>query len=320
MDPYLLEKYLKGTASPDERKEVEAWLESNPEAWIDDFMDQQDGEGERLSDPEKAEFTGKLMRRVRPRRARWLQVAAVLAGLLAAGWYLLKQDKLKPREVRMVDISVPAGKTGAFTLPDGSKVVMNAGSHLRYAQNFEGSTRAVQLIGEAYFDVSPDAAKPFVIQSGALSTTVLGTSFNISAYPGSRRQSVTVLSGKVSVRDTASHRALTLLPKQKAVFVPGSAGLTAETLANAENEIAWQQGKLVFDDTPLSEVAEKLSRRYGVQVVLGNDRLALCRFNGQFDREPLDVILKMITTLTNTRATRSADTVYLSGKGCAPSR
>ncbi|WP_343701471.1 FecR domain-containing protein [Chitinophaga sp.] len=318
MDHQLLEKYLKGEASPEECKEVEAWLENAPEDWVDAFMEAHEQGGEPLPAPEKEAFTARVMQRVKPRRNRWMQVAAVMAGLLAAGWYLVKPGKVKVPALEMVDISIPANKTGKITLPDGSKVVMNAGSTLRYIKNFEGSTRAVTLTGEAFFDVSPDTEKPFIIQAGALSTRVLGTSLNISAYPGARRQTVTVLSGKVSVTDTLSSRAVTLLPKQQAVFLPASASLAAETVAHPENEIAWQQGRMVFDETPLSEVAEKLSRRYDVHIVLTNGRLANCRFNGQFEKEPLDVILKMITTLTSTRAKREGDTVYLSGKGCAP--
>ncbi|AWO00633.1 hypothetical protein DLD77_02420 [Chitinophaga alhagiae] len=318
MDHHLLGKYLKGEATPEECQQVEEWLQNAPEDWVDAFMESQEQAGEPLPPLEKETFTARVMQRVRPRKNRWLQVAAVMAGLLAAGWYLVKPGKVKPRELELVDISIPANKTGRITLPDGSKVVMNAGSRLQYVRDFEGSTRAVTLTGEAFFDVSPDTEKPFIIQAGALSTRVLGTSFNISAYPGARRLTVTVLSGKVSVTDTLSSRAVTLLPRQKAVFLPGSASLAAETVAHPENEIAWQQGRMTFDETPLSEVAEKLSRRYNVHIVLASGRLANCRFNGEFEKEPLDVILRMITRLTSTRARREGDTVYLSGQGCAP--
>lgn len=315
MDHHLLEKYLKGDATAEERRRVEAWLEDAPEEWVDAFMAGQHGPA--FPGADKSAFTERVMEQVRPRRARWLQVAAVLAGLLAAGWYLLKPDKLKPRAPEMVDIFVPANKTGTITLPDGSKVVMNAGSTLRYAKNFEGEARAVTLSGEAFFDVQPDPEKPFIIRSGGLSTRVLGTSFNISAYPGARKLTVTVLTGKVSVQDTLSHRAVTLQPSQKAVFMPESALLSSETISHPENEIAWRQGRIIFDETPLPEVAEALSRRYGVQIVLNGDHLAQCRFNGQFEHDSLDAVLRMITRLTNTRAKRAGDTVYLSGKGCA---
>ncbi|WP_298708639.1 FecR family protein [Chitinophaga sp.] len=318
MDHHLLEKYVKGDATAEERRQVEAWLEDAPEDWLDAFLAGQHGPA--FPEGDKAVFTGRVMERVRPRRARWMQVAAVFAGLLAAGWYLLKPAKMKPRAVEMVDIAIPANKTGTITLPDGSKVIMNAGSTLRYAKDFAGSDRAVALSGEAFFDVRPDAGKPFIIRSGGLSTRVLGTSFNISAYPGARKLTVTVLTGKVSVQDTLSQRAVTLLPSQQAVFVPESAMLSSATVSHPENEIAWRQGRIIFDETPLPEVAEVLSRRYGVQIVLKGDHLSQCRFNGQFEHDSLDAILRLVTRLTNTRAKREGDTVYLSGRGCSSTR
>jgi ferric-dicitrate binding protein FerR (iron transport regulator) len=314
MDHHLLEKYLKGEASPEECQQVEAWLRQAPEDWLDNFMESRELTGEAMPAPDREAFTARVMGRVKPRRNRWMQVAAVMAGLLAAGWYLVKPGKVKPPE--MVDISIPANKTGRITLPDGSQVVMNAGSTLRYAKDFEGDTRAVTLAGEAFFDVSTNAEKPFIIQAGGLRTRVLGTSLNVFAYPGARQLTVTVLTGKVSVTDTLSSRAVTLLPKQRAVFTPATASLAAEAVAHPEHVLAWQQGRIIFDETPLSEVAEKLSLRYNVQILLANRQLANCRFNGEFEKESLDVILKMITSLTNARVKREGDTVYLSGKGC----
>lgn len=318
MDDQLLTKFLKGEATPDECRQVETWLQGAPEAWLDEYMERQASLAPGLSAPEKAAFTETVMARLHPRKMRWVSAAAAVAGLLAAGWYLVGPSAQQPRAVAMVDVSVPAGKTGTVSLPDGSKVIMNAGSTLRYAKNFEGGSRTVTLSGEAYFDVRQDAHKPFIIRAGALSTRVLGTTFNISAYQNAARQTVTVLSGKVAVEDTLGRSSVTLAPNQQAVFLPASASLSAATVVNPDNEIAWQKGVLVFDETPLSEVVEKLSRRFGASIQLAHSRIAGCRFNGQFEKESLDVILDMITQLTGTRAEKKGDTIVLTGKGCAP--
>jgi transmembrane sensor len=193
---------------------------------------------------------------------------------------------------------------------------LNAGSILTYPERFTGNTREITLEGEAFFDVAADARKPFIIHAGALNTTVLGTTFNITAYKNSPLLSVTVLSGKVAVMDTLSQKSVTVLPNQKATFNPDKATLITSIADKPENAIAWSEGKLIFEETPLAEVAERLSYKYNVQIVLEGRNLSNCRFNGEFDTEPLEEILKIITTLTETKIKREGTVIHLSGKGC----
>lgn len=317
MNRELLDKFLRGEVTAAERREVEQWLEEQPEAWLDNFLETTDAAvAPVLSQEERAGMIGRVMNRVQPklRIVRVLRVAAMVAGLLilAGGAFYFGQ---RPK-ARMADvtISVPFRTMKKVTLPDSTVIVLNAGSTLRYPPVFAAGTREVTLEGEAFFDVAPDPRKPFIIHTGALNTTVLGTSFNITAYKSAAQVSVTVLTGKVAVMDTLSQQSVTLLAKQKVTFDPGTAALLTSTEEKPENAMAWSNGQLIFEETPLGEVVETLSRRYNVRITLTDQRLAGYRFNGAFETESLDDILKIITTLTKTSIKREGATIELVSK------
>lgn len=316
MNREILERFLKGEATPAEIRQVELWLEDQPEDWLETYMEQ-GWEQPAVVMPveEKEEMIAGIMSRTRSPWKGFIRIAAMVAGLLVTAggaWYFTQA----PEKVNQLAVKVPFHTTKKVILPDNTVITLNAGSILTYPERFTGDTREITLEGEAFFDVATDAQKPFIIHAGALNTTVLGTTFNITAYKNSPQLSVTVLSGKVAVMDTLSHKSVTVLPKQRATFNPGKATLITSIVDKPENAIAWSEGKLIFEETPLAEVAERLSYKYNVQIVLTGKNLSDCRFNGEFDTEPLEEILKIITTLTETKIKREGALVHLSGKGC----
>lgn len=318
MNRALLDKFLRGEVTAAERSEVEQWLEEQPEAWLDNFLETTDANmAPVLSPEERAGMIGRVMNRVQPklRVMRILRVAAMLTGLLilAGGAFYFSQRPKAP--LADLTVSVPFRTMKKVTLPDSTVIVLNAGSTLRYPPVFSASTREVTLEGEAFFEVAPDPRKPFIIHAGALNTTVLGTSFNISAYKNAVQVSVTVLTGKVAVMDTLSQQSVTLLPKQKVTLNAGTAALLTSIEEKPENAMAWSNGQLIFEETPLGEVMETLSRRYNVRITLTDQRLAGYRFNGAFETESLEDILKIITTLTKTSIKREGATIELVSKG-----
>lgn len=316
MNRELLERFLKNEVTAAERRQVELWLEEQPEEWLENFMEESwEQPAVILPEEEKAAIMASIVGRVRSPWRGFTRIAALVAGLLVTAggaWYLMQG----PGKVNQVAIKVPFHTTKKLTLPDNTVITLNAGSILTYPERFTGNTREITLEGEGFFEVATDAQKPFIIHSGALNTTVLGTSFNITAYKHSPQLSVTVLTGKVAVMDTLSQQSVTVLPKQRVTFNPGKATLITSIVDKPENAIAWSLGKLIFEETPLAEVAEKLSYKYNVQIVLVGKNLSNCRFNGEFDTEPLEEILKIITTLTETKIKREGTLIRLSGKGC----
>lgn len=319
MDPVLLDKFLKGEVTEAERLEVEQWLEGQPENWLENFMEKGWEDPSAVLTPgERSAAIRQVMNQVRPAFSiiRVARIAAMVAGLMAitgGAFYFMKSRKAPV--VADIAIEVPLRTMKKIILPDSTVIVLNAGSTLKYPETFTGNTREITLEGEAFFDVAPDPRKPFIIHSGALNTTVLGTSFNITAYKHLAQLSVTVLTGKVAVMDTLSQQSVTLLPKQKATFNPATSQLLTSTADNPENAMAWSKGRLVFEETLLPEVAVKLSNKYNIHITLMDKRLSDYRFNGEFETESLDDILKIISTLTKTNVQREGDTIRLFSRG-----
>lgn len=326
IDHHLLARFLKGDVTREERDEVMQWLENQPEDWLERFMDEHWSDaGPVMEEPSRSEKIGRVLHRVsleetrsRPSSLkRIMRVAAILTGLLVmstAVYYLVNQREAAT--VASIQVKVPFSKTEKVILPDRSTITLNAGSILTYPERFSGDTREITLEGEAFFDVKADPSKPFIIHAGGLNTTVLGTTFNVAAYRQAQHFTITVLTGKVAVSDTLSRREVTLLPKQRVSFNTTTAEMTTSLVERPEQAIAWSEGRLIFEETSLAEVAERLSFKYGVEIILINKQLANCRFNGEFEHESLDDILTIITTLTKTKIKREGNTIQLSGKGC----
>lgn len=315
MNPELLNKFLKGEVTAEERHQVEEWLEDQPADWLDNFMEKGWETATPVLTPgERSAAIRQVMGRVQPKLSvvKVARIAAMLAGLLvlAGGAFYLTKNR-KPPQVASISVEVPFHTMKKIILPDSTVITLNAGSTLTYPEIFTGATREITLEGEAFFDVAPDPRKPFIIHSGALNTTVLGTSFNITAYKNLPQLSVTVLTGKVAVMDTLSRQSVTLLPKQKVSFNPATAALVTSAVDKPENTMAWSNGRLIFEETPLPEVAMKLSYKYNVQIILMDKRLHDYRFNGEFETESLEDILKIITTLTKTSVKREGATIQL---------
>ncbi|MFD2554367.1 FecR family protein [Sphingobacterium tabacisoli] len=159
-------------------------------------------------------------------------------------------------------VSVPAGRTGALLLTDGTKVWLNAGSKLTYDVNFIGGVRKVELEGEAYFEVAKNKDKPFLVFSNDQKVRVLGTHFNVKAY-GENRTTTTLMEGSVEV--ATDHRAYTLKPGQSSVVTWGGADIKVGP-AQMDKVNAWRNSEFAFFDASLDQIGNELSRWYGVEV------------------------------------------------------
>jgi transmembrane sensor len=190
-------------------------------------------------------------------------------------------------------------KTKTVLLSDGTKVTLNANSNLRYPQNFNGKTREVYLKGEAYFQVVHNVSKPFIIHSGKLKAQVLGTTFTVSAYSQVKPMSVTVLTGKVAVKDESTQALAILTRGQSATTEGNKKTFILTSLANPEDAIAWIEDKLIFDNADLEGVALKLSNKYGVAIKITGNKLPQQRITAIFQGQNLPGILNAITKLTH---------------------
>ena len=240
-----------------------------------------------------------------------LRIAASMILFLGLGWVVY--GAFFSRTATQV---VHSGKNRVeVVLPDSSRVWLNAGSTLTYAAVFEASERLVKLEGEAFFEVRRNPRRPFRVESGPATTRVLGTSFNLRAYPADRAVELTVATGKVSFAGEQGAVAV-VTPGQGAVLEKQTNRLITVRVPD-ENAWAWQSGRLRFAGQPLREVLPALERYYGVTFHLSNEALASCRFTGTFHRAPLAEVLQVLAATLQLRYTQPTARVYqVQGPGC----
>lgn len=194
------------------------------------------------------------------------------------------------------ELSTPVGGKYELVLSDGTRVILNSLSSLKYPQQFTGSKRVVELTGEAYFDVvkTTIAGKkvPFLVKTNKQIIEVLGTRFNISSYNDDVLQKTTLISGSVNILNPETgEKHATLAPGQQAVT--NNNGVTSVTTTNTESAIAWVSGNFMFEDYYLQDILKQLARWYDVKVDYSN--VPKTRFNILLSRnEDLKTILRSL--------------------------
>lgn len=204
-------------------------------------------------------------------------------------------------------------------LPDGSTVVMNEGSKLTYRNSYGEALREVWLTGEAYFKVKPDKQHAFVVRThGNVTTEVLGTEFNVSAWPENKQVVVTVTKGRVQVFADEVKKAPEVLTPDQQISVNTESREYNKQELNAQAVVAWKDKFLIMDDVSFEEAAKVINERYKTQVVFERGELKACRFTATFlEDETLTEVLMVLNTITNTQSAILDDgTVKISGAGC----
>lgn len=239
-------------------------------------------------------------------RAIW-RAAAVLVVAVGVGWLVFQfQNKQRPAEAYLT--LTTTDQRAERILPDGTKVWLNHHSTLRYPTLFDDDSRAVTLTGEAYFEVMPDAGRPFRIQARQTTVQVLGTSFNVRAYDAN--VSVAVQTGKVRF---ASKRKAVLLTKNQQATFDLKGDTIRRSLQLATNVFAYKTGQLVFDNEPLRDVVKTLNQVYNADVRLGNEPLGSCRLTTRFDNAPLNAVVAITAETLGLRVRHVGRQVILDG-------
>lgn len=170
-------------------------------------------------------------------------------------------------------------------LPDGTRVWINAASSLRYPVNFVGNERRVELMGEAYFEVAKQKSKTFKVVTANQEVTVLGTHFNINAYPNEGFSKTTLLEGSVRVNRLGAKHSVLIKPGQEAsVSANGSATAIEVKAVDPDAAISWKNGYFMFDDESLESILQKVSRWYDVDIVHMDAKSKQLRFSGTISR------------------------------------
>jgi transmembrane sensor len=344
LDWKLLDRYLAGEATPAETAQVRRWIDAEPHraGYLEALRRQVPEEGissapdveagwrrvaARIHAENAAGQTPVIRIESAPSRTkrsfahgttRWL-VPAAAALLVAASLSLWRVRRDSPESVRrelssttLRELTTPNGRRASLVLGDGSRVVLNAGSRLRYAADFgrTGAAREVQLDGEAYFEVTHDATRPFRVHAGNALAQDLGTRFSISAYPGSHAQ-VVVAEGKVSLRldkSQASDSAVLGAGERGRLEVSRGATSVARVTVDtvdAARYLSWTTGTLALDDVPLRDAIPVLQRWFDVDIRLADSSLANRRVTASFRDEPVSQVLDALAVALGARYERS---------------
>ncbi|MFA4867692.1 MAG: FecR domain-containing protein [Pedobacter sp.] len=249
----------------------------------------------------------------------WLVAAALVFLAMSIGLLLIKPEVEGPRlaEVNNEKSEETKDTTHKWVkLPDGSSVQLNVDSYLEYPESFGGKAlREVRLTGEAYFDIKHDAKHPFVIYTGKIKTTVLGTAFNINAYHVNESVTVTVTRGKVKVEDEKKVLAV-LTPDQQLAW---NVKLPEPTKVNvkAETVVEWKKHDLIMDDMSMENAAQMIADRYGVKIQFKNEKVKNCRFTAAFlNRNDINQVLSVVGDITGSTLTLKDNLVTIDGPGC----
>ncbi|MBK7945525.1 MAG: FecR domain-containing protein [Flavobacteriales bacterium] len=312
----LLASYVAGEADATQRAAVEAWVaqsrsnaeelermrriwsqcaEAMPVADVDEQA-AWDRVQQRIAEEEGR---GRVVPMRGVRWQRWLAAAAVVAGVLLAGRWILQ-----PKTERYA----AASEHQELQLADGSAIVLSPGATLEARM---GRERSIKLKGEAYFAVQRDEERPFVVDAGDLEVTVLGTAFTVAAFDTADLIEVRVRSGRVRV--LAGVDSLVLTAGEHARYSKSRHMLERAPAPPAE---VWGWRILHFDSAPLDMVAGQLERIYKVRVQLKHSGLARCTLTAEFDDEPIEAILGVIADTFGLQLIREGNNYTLDGEGC----
>lgn len=235
---------------------------------------------------------------------RWIAVAAAV--LIMAGAFAVYQLNTNPTGAALYSAAndhnytligqTKAGERRFIRLPDGSTALLNGASSLKIATDYNARNRHLLLTGEAFFSVTKNKHKPFVVITGKTATTALGTSFKVESYPGSGVASVMLSTGKVKVECTQPDLEVadvTLVPGQQAELFKGAKVFT-QTSFNANDLQNWINRKLVFKDASLAEITAKIKATYGIVIAPVDKAGESISFTGEFIGKDINVVLEAI--------------------------
>ncbi len=325
MTKELYIKFLNNKCTTEELKEIVQWINSeasgeeskqwsfeNWKSFCEDTIAGDDEKFRELFDKIQKRIDKKTKKERQPQSRKsvlmtWMtQAAAILfIPLFAFFLYIVSQKEFVPHEftqltVDTMEVISPVGSRTVLQLSDGTKVHLNYGSKLKYPQTFTGDTREVTLVGEGYFDVARNPEMPFVVKAGIINVKASGTAFNVLAYGDGDVIQITLVEGKVALEkklQEGQHIGLGKMEPGQHVNYNVKTGSIKCTKGNVEKYTAWKEGKMIFDETPITEVAQQLKRKYNVDIEVQND-IKDYTYTVTFMDEPIMQILELMTIAT----------------------
>lgn len=302
--------YLKGEITPEDMQKLTVWLKEDAScrekyreisqsyalassSW---FARRKKQNFEQLRDTLNFQSARK---RTFSRRIRVWGNAAIWTLLISSSitfLYLHRSSTPAPATVSFCQIEIPKGASSKVLLPDSTVVFMNGGTTLKYDASWQHkANREVFLSGEAYFKVTRNVDKPFIVRAGELDVQVLGTTFNVTSYPDEEEIKVSLVEGKVNVCAVSdAEKNLLLSPDEQAVYNKEEKFLSMRKI-DAASQVAWTTGRLVFVNEKLFDILKTIGKKYDVQILIQSQKVHTEYFSGSIDAElALDEILSYL--------------------------
>lgn len=309
-------------ADPSNREQLEstrrAWVAASPEEACDVETAWSRVE-RRIDASDHPERVRRHAYSLASRPMRWA-VAASLLVVTTVGIYRIPTGigLTKAEGVATQALITDKAERARLRLSDGSQVLLAPDSRIEVPANFGAESRELRLTGEAFFDVVPDPDRPFRVRAGVAVARVLGTEFNVRAYPDDSRIRVVVAEGEVSLRsETDGSPSAVLHAGELGELDPGD-GAVATRKADLDAHLGWRQGRLTFDNAPLAEVVREIERWYGVPVRLGNAELANRRLTASFRDLPVAEVVAVVAASLGLEYTRVGQTYLIRLKDGTP--
>ncbi len=325
---YLMSRYLARAASEEEkaalRRLVENGFGERFQEWLDEEYRANSGiEG--IPDKTRHEILFNILGEApvkAKRTSAWRSwAAAVLLIIGSVATFTVWNNRLtestlteNPSETKQDEWLVFKGKQ-FLHLPDGSSVLMNQESELRYStESFEKGSREVTLKGEAYFDIAHDPEKPFRVRTGPVVTRVLGTAFNVNGRE--KEVVVTVTRGLVEV--SSEDRVYAQVKPDEQLTVNTETRQYNTAPVKAEAALTWKQAYLVFDNIDMQEAGRLIGNHYGVELLFTDAAIKKCRITASFlDKEDLSTVLKVLSEMMEASYTIEGSRVLITGGSCS---
>lgn len=311
----LLVSYVTGNCSSDEQKQVELWLNENPDnqnileeynsvwnsagindndclinldrAW-EDFKSKTNFE-------EEPEYVETKILHARLSKSIVFRVASIAALFIISLGLVYTLNFESNTNLNTISNNELA-QNPDLALPDGTQIALNNNSSVKFPDEFKGEFRKVDFVGEAFFNVKSNPQQPMIIATDNIRVKVLGTSFNLSNIPGSDEISVYLEEGKVLFYSVDENETvieqIRLKPGERAVYSRSTGVITKSKFIN-QNYKAWKTGKLEFVNTPLKDVFNSLSQTYDLEIEINSD-INSFSLTAQYDKESIDDIFKSI--------------------------
>jgi ferric-dicitrate binding protein FerR (iron transport regulator) len=323
----LIFKYISGNAAPEERLEVKKWEDGSDERkkelarmkniWVLSGLENE------IDSDKKAEEIEQILDIIRELnikekqkafRLKFSRYAAAIVLLICVsgtiGYFISYFSfNLTPQ---YTEIFVPKGERSIVTLPDGSTVQLNSESHLKFISDFRSQKRKVTLQGEAFFNVSHDKSRPFVVEMQDMNIEVLGTSFDVSCYPNDSLITTFLQFGKVKINSGKSDDIF--LSPNEAYFYNKATQESKKIKVQDQRYIDWTKGKLTINSETIGDFAKKLERRFNVKIEFGDSEAKNHIYSGSIKDEDINTLLEALIFASNIDFKRNGDTIILYSK------